>query len=140
MAGWPRLPPERRLRACCWPRCTARVGGPPLARDWHPVWVSILVVLVILALVTTATEIITRTEPASLLLARRRWRHAWAGYLAAVRVHRSDAEAAVVAAQEWASLIDACATTRAASDAAAASTPAENGHVAPDPWPGTPPM
>ena len=31
---------------------------------WHPVWVSILMVLVILILVTTATEIITRTEPA----------------------------------------------------------------------------
>ncbi len=116
---------------------------------WHPVWVSILLVLIILILVTTATEIITRTEPASLVLARRHWHRAWDGYLAAVRVQRSDAEAAAVAAQEWCSLIDVYATAHAASgvntgaDAGSppgGSPPAGNGHVTPDPWPGASPM
>ncbi len=112
---------------------------------WHPVWVSILMVLVILILVTTATEIITRTEPTSLVLARRRWHRAWDGYLAAVRVERSDAEAAAVAAQEWCSLIDIYATAHAASAVgtggpAAGSPPAGNGHITPDPWPGASPM
>ena len=95
---------------------------------WHPVWVSILMVLFILALVTIGTEVITRTEPASLVAARRRWHRAWDAYLAAVRVQRSDAEAAAVAAQEWCSLIDIYATVRAASGVhtggAAASSPA----------------
>ena len=111
---------------------------------WHPVWVSILLVLIILILVTTATEIITRTEPASLVLARRRWHRAWDGYLAAVRVQRSDAEAAAVAAQEWCSLIDVYATAHAASSVgtggAAGNPPAGNGHVTPDPWTGASPM
>ena len=107
---------------------------------WHPVWVSLLVVLVILALVTIATEIIMRTEPASLLLARRRWHHAWHDYLAAVRVERADAEAAAVAAQEWSSLVDVYATAYASSRTAAGTPSAGNGHVTPDSWSGTAPM
>lgn len=82
---------------------------------WHPIWVSILVALVILALVTIASEIITRTEPASLLVARRRWHRAWHDYLAAAAIQRSDAEAAAVAAQEWSTLVDAYATAYATS-------------------------
>ena len=129
-------------------------AGPAVLRwpGWHPVWVSILMVLFILILVTTATEIITRTEQASLVLARRRWHRAWDEYLAAVRVQRSDAEAAAVAAQEWCSLIDVYATARAAgglntgaadglnTGAADGRPPAGNGHVTPDPWPGASPM
>jgi len=127
---------------------------------WDPVWLSVLVVLVILALVTIATEIITRTEPASLLVARRRWHRAQQDCQAAVRVQRSDAEAAAVAAQNWCSLIDIYATAYAASHAEAAHKdathadanhadadgpgadfpPSGNGHVTPDPWSGTPPM
>ncbi|MGO9217199.1 MAG: hypothetical protein ACLP5E_05405 [Streptosporangiaceae bacterium] len=109
-------------------------------QGWRPVWVSVLVVLVILALVTIATEIITRTEPASLLLARRRWHRARGEYLAAVRVERSDAQAAAVAAQEWCSLIDVSATAYAASGAGAGRPPSGNGHVTPDPWAGASPM
>ena len=105
---------------------------------WHPVWASILMVLFILALVMIGTEVITRTEPASLVYARRRWHRAWDEYLAAVRVQRSDAEAAAVAAQEWCSLIDVYATARAASGvgtgAAAGSPPPGS------PPPGSPPL
>jgi hypothetical protein len=121
--------------------------GPASLRwaGWDPVWLSILVVLVILALVTIATEIITRTEPVSLLLARRRWHRAQQDYQVAVRVQRSDAEGAVVAAQNWCSLVDIYATAYAANLAdangpAADSPPSGSGHVTPDPWSGTPPM
>ena len=93
-----------------------RSVGPAALRwpGWDPFWLSVLLVLVILALVTSATEIIRRTEPASLLMARRAWRRAREDHQAAVRVHRADAEAAVVAAQEWCSLIDAYAVAYAA--------------------------
>lgn len=121
--------------------------GPAALRwpGWDPVWLSILAVLVILALVTIATEIITRTEPVSLLLARRRWHRAQQDYQAAVRVQRSDAEGAAVAAQNWCSLVDVYAMAYAASRAeangpAAGSPPSGNGHVTPDSWSGTPPM
>ncbi len=129
-----------------------RSVGPAALRwpGWDPFWVSVLLVLVILALVTSATEIIRRTEPASLLMARRSWRRAREDHKAAVRVHRADAEAAVVAAQEWGSLIDAYAVAYAArrpaagdpdgQDPAAANPPAGGGRHTPDPWPGQPPM
>jgi hypothetical protein len=117
---------------------------------WDPVWLSVLVVLVILALVTIATEIITRTEPASLLAARRRWHRAQQDRQAAVRVQGSDAEAAAVAAQNWCSLVDIYATAYAANHtagdhpdangAAPGSPPGGNGYVMPDPWSGKPPM
>ncbi len=117
---------------------------------WDPVWVAVLLVLVILALVTIATEIITRTEPASLLLARRRWHRAWQHYQAAARIQRSDAEAAAVATQDWCDLVDIYAMAYAASHADANHADAEgpadgpppsaNGHVWPDLWSGTPPM
>jgi MFS family permease len=107
---------------------------------WDPASVSLFLVLVILALVTIATEIIRRTEPPALLSARRRWHRAWKDYQAATRVQRSDAQAAAVAAQEWCSLVDTYATTYAVSGTVAGPTSAGNGHVPPDPWSGTPPM
>ena len=116
---------------------------------WDPVWLSVLVVLAILALVTIATEIITRTEPASLLAARRRWHRAQQDRQAALRVQRSDAEAAAVAAQNWCSLVDIYATAYAADHAddnladhngPSVTPPSGNGHVTPDPWSGKPPM
>lgn len=107
---------------------------------WKPAWASLFLVLVILALVTIATEIIRRTEPASLLAARRRWHRAWKDYQAAARVQRSDAQAAAVAAQEWCSLVDAYATAYAASGPAVDPPPAGDGHAAPDPWSGMSPM
>jgi MFS family permease len=120
------------------------------APGWHRFEVAALLMLFIFALVAVATEIITRPEPASLPLARRRWHRSWDEYLAAARVHRADAEAAVVAAQEWCSLVDAYAVAYAASrpvagDPAAgdpdiADSPTGNGRSTPDPWPGEPPM
>jgi len=107
---------------------------------WKPAWASLFLALVILALVTIATEIIRRTEPASLLAARRRRHRAWKDYQAAARVQRSDAQAAAVAAQEWCSLVDTYATAYAVSGAAVDPSPTGNGHIAPDPWAGTPPM
>jgi hypothetical protein len=112
---------------------------------WDPTWVGALLVLFILALVTIATEIMTHTEPASLLLARHRWHQVQRAHEDAARVQRSDAEAAAVAAQNWCDLVDIYATAYAAShadaDGAAAGTPpAGNGHFSPDPWSGMSPM
>jgi MFS family permease len=126
-----------------------------LAPGWHRFEIAALVVLFIFSLVAVAAEIITRTEPASLPLARRRWHRSWDEYLTAAAVHRADAEAAVVAAQEWCSLVDACAVAYAASSPVAgdraagdpdagdpdpANPPTGNGRYTPDPWPGEPPM
>ena len=120
------------------------------APGWHRFEIAALVMLFIFALVAVATEIITRTEPASLPLARRRWHRSWDEYQAAERVHRADAEAAVVAAQEWCSLVDAYAVAyaasspvagdRAAGDPDTANPPTGDGRYTPDPWPGQPPM
>lgn len=117
---------------------------------WDPTWVGILLVLFILALVTIAAEIITRTEPVSLVLAKRRWRRAWQASQAAARVQRSDDEAAAVALQDWCDLVDLYATAYAASQAdashadvngaAAGNPPGGKGHLSPDPWPRPPPM
>jgi MFS family permease len=116
------------------------------APGWHRFEIAVLVMLFIFALVAVATEIITRTEPASLPLARRRWHRSWDEYLAAAAVHRADAEAAVVAAQEWCSLVDVYAVAYAASspvagdpaagDPDAANPPTGDGRYTPDPWPG----
>lgn len=120
------------------------------ASGWHPFEIAVLVMLFIFALVAVATEIISRTEPASLPLARRRWHRSWNEYLAAAAVHRADAEAAVVAAQEWCSLVDAYAVAYTASrpvagdpaagDPGAQAPPTGDGRYTPDPWPGDPPM
>jgi uncharacterized membrane protein len=120
------------------------------APGWHRFEIAILVMLFIFALVALATEIITRTEPASLPQARHRWHRSWDEYLAAAAVHHADAEAAVVAAQEWCSLVDAYAVAYAASSQVAgnpaagnpdaANPPTDDGHYTPDPWPGQPPM
>jgi hypothetical protein len=77
--------------------------------------VGILLMLLILGLVAVAAALIARTEPASLLVARRRWHRARSGYEAAVSTQRSDAEAAVVAAQGWGSLIQAQADSAPAA-------------------------
>jgi hypothetical protein len=120
------------------------------ALGWHRFEIAALVMLFIFALIATATEIITRTEPASLPLARRRWHRSWDEYQAAARVHRADAEAAIVAAQEWCSLVDAHAVAYTAGrpvagdptagDPDAGRRPTGNGRYTPDPWPGQPPM
>jgi len=73
---------------------------------WNRFGIGVLVVLLIFALVAAAAVLITRTEPASLLFARRRWHRARDEYAAAVRTHRADAEAAAIADREWRSLIE----------------------------------
>ncbi|HEY2125615.1 MAG TPA: hypothetical protein VGH77_00360 [Streptosporangiaceae bacterium] len=62
--------------------------------------------MLILALVAAAAAVIARTEPASLLLARRRWYRARHEYAAARSAQAADAEAAVIAVQGWQNLID----------------------------------
>ena len=68
--------------------------------------VGIGVALVILVQAAVACVLIGRTEPASLLLARRRWHRSRSEHVAAVRTHRSDVEAAIVARQGWQNLVE----------------------------------
>ena len=82
-------------------------GVPGPVDRWHQVGVGVIAVLLILVLVAVAAMLITRTEPASLLVARHRWQHCQSVYAAAVRVQRSDAEAEVIARQGWRGLIQA---------------------------------
>lgn len=82
-------------------------GASPQRGDvWHRFGIGVLMVLLIFALAAIAAVLIARTEPASLVSARRRWHRARDEYVAAVRTHRRDAEAAVVAEQGWHSLIE----------------------------------
>jgi hypothetical protein len=78
-----------------------RAGG------WDRYGVGAVTVLLVFALVAVAAMLIARTEPASLLLARRRWHQARSAHAAAVRTHREDAEADAVASQGWHGLIQA---------------------------------
>jgi MFS family permease len=80
---------------------------------WHRFGIGVLLVLLIFALVAIAAVLIARTEPASLLSARRRWHRARDEYVAAVQTHRSDVEAAVIAEQGWRSLIEVQANASA---------------------------
>ena len=80
---------------------------------WHRFGIGVLVVLLTFALVAIAAVLIARTEPASLSSARRRWHRARDEYAAAVRTHRSDAEAAVIAERGWRSLIEVQANASA---------------------------
>jgi hypothetical protein len=68
--------------------------------------VGIGVVLLILVQAAVASVLIGRTEPASLLLARRRWHRSRSEHAAALRTHRSDVEAAIIARQGWQNLIE----------------------------------
>jgi MFS family permease len=74
---------------------------------WYRFEVGAVTVLLVFVLVAVAAMLIARTEPASLLLARRRWHHSRSAYAAAVRIHRGDAEAEAVARQGWHGLIQA---------------------------------
>ena len=55
-------------------------------------------------------------EPASLLVARRRWHRARTAYEEAVEAERADVEAAAVAAEAWLGLVRARVTAIAAGD------------------------
>jgi hypothetical protein len=71
------------------------------------------VALLIFALVVMACVLIGRTEPASLLLARRRWYRARSAHENATHIHHSDVEAAVVARQAWHALVETQVQTSA---------------------------
>jgi hypothetical protein len=68
--------------------------------------VGLLAAFLILTLIAVAAALIVRTEPASLMLARRRWHHSRAEYAAAVCTQRADAEADIIAGQGWRSFLE----------------------------------
>jgi hypothetical protein len=86
---------------------------PGQAYRWHQFGVGAAVALVVFALVAIEAVLITRTEPASLLLARRRWHRFRARHAAAVELQRTDAETDAIAGQGWRSLIQAQAQVSA---------------------------
>ena len=84
-----------------------------LTRAWRGLGVGVLGVLLILALAAAAAVLIARTEPASLMAARRRWHRARDDHAAAVTAESADNEAAVIAGQGWRNLIEAQASASA---------------------------
>lgn len=60
-----------------------------------------------------AAVLMARMEPASLLVARRRWHRARAAHEAAVQTQRDDIEAATVATEAWLGLVRASAVAEA---------------------------
>lgn len=71
----------------------------------------------ILVLAGGAAALIAHTEPASLLVARRRWHHARADYERAVRTREADLEVAAVTREAWLSLVRAWVSTVAPGEA-----------------------
>jgi hypothetical protein len=71
----------------------------------------------ILVLTAGAAVLMAHLEPASLLLARRRWHRARAAHEEAARTEQADAEAAAVAAQAWLGLVRARVTAIAVGEA-----------------------
>ena len=63
-----------------------------------------------------AAALMAHMEPASLLMARRRWHRARTAYEEAVETEHADAEAAAVAAEAWLDLVRARVTAIAAGD------------------------
>jgi len=94
----------------------------------HPAWpvpgghgraravFGVLIGAFILVLVAGAAALMAYLEPASLLVARRRWYQARAAYQEAVAIAQADAQAAVVATQSWLGLVRAWATAVAAGE------------------------
>jgi hypothetical protein len=70
----------------------------------------------ILVLTIGAGALISYIEPASLLLARRRWHRARAAHEQAVETERGDVEAAAVAVEAWLGLVRTRVTAIAAGD------------------------
>lgn len=70
----------------------------------------------ILVLTVGASALIAHMEPASLLVARRRWHRARTAHEKAVETERADVEAAAVAAEAWLGLVRTRATAIAAGD------------------------
>jgi hypothetical protein len=70
----------------------------------------------ILVLAAGAATLVARMEPASLLIARRRWYQARTAYAIAVEREQADAEAAAIATEAWLGLVRAWVTAAAADD------------------------
>jgi hypothetical protein len=70
----------------------------------------------ILVLTAGAASLVAHLEPASLLVARRRWYRARAAHEAAVATEHADAEAAAIATQAWLALVKTRAIAVAAGD------------------------
>ncbi len=70
----------------------------------------------IVVLTAGAGALIAHMEPASLLVARRRWHRARTAHEEAVETEQADAQAAAVAAQAWLGLVRARLTAIAADD------------------------
>jgi hypothetical protein len=70
----------------------------------------------ILVLTAGAAVLVAHLEPASLLVARRRWYRARAAYEEAVETEHADARAAAVARKAWISLVQARVTAIAADE------------------------
>jgi len=70
----------------------------------------------ILVLTIGAAALMTHMEPASLLMARRRWHRARTAYEEAVEIEHADIEAAAVAAEAWLALVRSQVTALAAGD------------------------
>lgn len=90
----------------------------------HPVWPDIerravfgaLTGVFILVLAGGAAALMAHLEPASLLMARRRWDRARSAYDKAIQTREADAQAAAVARASWLGLVRARITTIAADD------------------------
>lgn len=72
--------------------------------------------VLIFGLTVGAGVVIHRLEPASLLIARRRWHRARSEYAATERTRAADAESAVIASEAWLELIRVKATKSSGGD------------------------
>ena len=77
---------------------------------------GVLAGLLVLVLVIGTAVLMAHTEPASLMVARRRWHRARAAHEAAVQTAQQDVEAAGVATEAWLSLVRAYASAVAGDD------------------------
>jgi hypothetical protein len=84
---------------------------PGRSTEWDHVGQGAMLGLLICLLAASAAVLIARMEPASVLLARRRWHQARAEHAAAVRLEHADDEAASVAREAWLRLVRTHAST-----------------------------
>jgi hypothetical protein len=99
-----------------WPTALHGFG---LTLGWPAVWgyarenavSASLISTFILVLAAGAAALISRMEPASLLVARRRWYRARAAYQKAVETEQADTQAAAIAREAWLGLVRARVTT-----------------------------
>jgi hypothetical protein len=76
---------------------------------WNPVSGSLISAL-IFVLAVGGAALISRMEPASLFIARRRWHRARAAHKAAIKTEQADLQAAAAAAETWLDLVRAQAS------------------------------